>query len=86
MPHVDRSARLPPLARRRPREPGVSLDGARFLAEAGVACVGADNIAFEQMPSTDEGNWTPVHTHLLAEAGIPMMEVMDLEQLASERI
>ena len=27
-----------------------------------------------------------VHTYLLAEAGVPMMEVVDLEQLAAEQL
>lgn len=68
------------------REPGLTLDGARMLAEAGVAAIGADNIAVEQLPSTDPDNWTPVHTYLLAEAGVPMIEVIDLEQLARQRL
>lgn len=69
-----------------PREPGLTLHGARFLAEAGVAAVGADNIAVEQLPADDPDNWMTVHTYLLAEAGVPMMEVVDLEQLAAERM
>jgi len=68
------------------REPGLTLEGAKFLAEAGVSCIGADNIAVEQLPSTDPDNWTPVHTYLLAEAGVPMIEVIDLERLASEQL
>jgi kynurenine formamidase len=67
-----------------PREPGINLEGARFLAEAGASCVGADNIAFESMPSQDPENWTPVHAYLLAEAGVPIIEVMELEQLAAD--
>lgn len=69
-----------------PREPGLDLEGARFLAEAGVSAVGADNIALEQLPAASEDNWMPVHTFLLAEAGVPMIEVMDLEALAAERL
>lgn len=67
-----------------PREPGINLEGARFLAESGASCVGADNIAFESMPSDDGDNWSPVHTYLLAEAGVPIIEVMELEALAGE--
>ena len=69
-----------------PNEPGITVDGARFLAEAGAAAVGADNIALEQLPSADPDNWMAVHTFLLAEAGVPIIEVMDLEQLAAEHI
>lgn len=68
-----------------PKEPGLNLDGARYLAEAGVSTIGADNIALEQLPAEDTENWMAVHTYLLAEAGIPMIEVMDLEQLAAEQ-
>jgi kynurenine formamidase len=69
-----------------PREPGLTLDGARFLAEAGAIAIGADNIALEQLPSADPENWMAVHTYLLAEAGVPIIEVLDLEQLSRERL
>jgi len=69
-----------------PREPGLTLDGARFLAEAGAATIGADNIALEQLPSQEEDNWMAVHTFLLAEAGVPIIEVFDLEELAAEQL
>ena len=80
-----RGSTWPDPARYLPREPGLDLDGARFLAESGVVTVGADNIAVEQLPSADPDNWMAVHTYLLAECGIPMIEVMDLEQLAGEQ-
>ena len=67
-----------------PREPGLTREGAEFLARSGAIVVGADNIALERLPSPDPGNWMPVHTYLLAEAGIPIMEVVDLEELAAE--
>lgn len=69
-----------------PTEPGLTREGAEFLAERGAMVIGADNIAVEQMPSPDETNWSPVHTYLLAEAGVPMMEVVNLEGLAEEGI
>jgi kynurenine formamidase len=67
-----------------PREPGITREGAEFLARSGAIIVGADNIAVEQLPSSDPGNWMPVHTYLLAEAGVPIMEVVNLEELAAE--
>lgn len=69
-----------------PREPGLDVSGATFLARAGAATIGADNIALEPLPSTDQDNWLPVHTYLLAEAGVPIIEVIDLEQLAGEQL
>jgi kynurenine formamidase len=67
-----------------PREPGLDRAGARWLAERGVAMIGADNIALEQLPSADPENWLPVHTYLLAEAGVPIVEVVDLEGVAED--
>lgn len=69
-----------------PREPGLNREGARFLAEAGAAAIGADNIALEQLPADDPENWMTVHTYLLAEAGVPMIEVLDLEAVAAEEL
>jgi kynurenine formamidase len=69
-----------------PNEPGLNLDAARFLAESGAITVGADNIAVEQLPSADPDNWQVVHTYLLAEAGIPMMEVVNVEELVAEGV
>jgi kynurenine formamidase len=48
--------------------------------------VGADNIALESLPSSDPENWLPVHTYLLAEAGVPIMEVVDLEGISEEEL
>ncbi|MDH3462810.1 MAG: cyclase family protein [Acidimicrobiia bacterium] len=68
-----------------PKEPGINRNGAEYLARAGVAMIGADNVALEHLPSPDPENWLPVHTYLLAEAGVPIMEVADLEELSRER-
>jgi kynurenine formamidase len=69
-----------------PREPGLNRSGAAWLAERGAAMIGADNIALEQLPSDDSENWLPVHTYLLAEAGVPIVEVLDLEGVAEEEL
>lgn len=63
-------------------EPGLTLEGARFLAERGAIMIGADNVGVEQMPSEDPANWQPVHTYLLAEAGVPLVEVVNLQELS----
>jgi kynurenine formamidase len=67
-------------------EAGLNRDGAEYLARAGAALVAADNLSFEQIPSTEDGNWLPVHTYLFAEAGVPIMEVVDMETLSQERL
>ncbi|WP_455281289.1 cyclase family protein [Cupriavidus necator] len=67
--------------------PGVSLDAAKFLVEEGGAMVvGADNLSFETFPPEAEGNYVPVHTYLLAQQGTPIMELVQLEELARDRV
>jgi kynurenine formamidase len=68
-------------------EPGLNLEGARYLAEEGGAItVGSDNIALEQLPSTESDNWLPVHCYLFAVVGVMIIEVMMLEEIAKEKI
>jgi kynurenine formamidase len=69
-----------------PNEPGLNREGAEFLARAGAILIGADNLGLEQIPSADPNNWHPVHAYLLAEAGIPIMEIVNLEELSAERL
>jgi kynurenine formamidase len=66
--------------------PGLNREGAEFLAKGGAITIGADNHCVEQAPTADPENWQVVHTYLLAEAGIPMMEIVDLEELAAEKV
>lgn len=67
--------------------PGLAMDGARFLAEEkGAMVIGADNLSLETFPSQVEGNWVPVHTYLLAERGIPIMELVYLDELARDKV
>jgi kynurenine formamidase len=69
-----------------PDEPGLNVAGAELLARSGAMLIGADNIGLERHPSGDPESWQPVHTYLLAEAGIPIMELADLEELAGEGV
>jgi kynurenine formamidase len=67
--------------------PGLTLDAARFLVEEGGAMsIGADNLSFEAFPSDQAGNYVPVHTYLLAERGVTLMEVVNLEALARDGV
>jgi kynurenine formamidase len=67
--------------------PGLTLDAARFLIEEGGAMtVGADNLSFEGFPSEVDGNYIPVHTYLLAQQGAHILELVDLESLAADRV
>ncbi len=69
-----------------PNPPGLNREGAEFLAKAGAIMIGADNHSLEQGPSADPENWQVVHTYLLAEAGVPILEIANLEELASDRV
>jgi kynurenine formamidase len=66
--------------------PGIDRSGAEFLAKGGAITIGSDTHCLEQAPSADPENWQVVHTYLLAEAGIPIMEIVNLEELAEARV
>lgn len=66
--------------------PGLSADGAEFLADAGAMIVGADNLSLETFPSQVPGDWVPVHTYLLAHKGIPIIEMAVLDDLSRDRV
>ncbi|ELT44869.1 hypothetical protein G205_09303 [Arthrobacter nitrophenolicus] len=66
--------------------PGLSLDAARWLTTQNIAAIGADQECVEVGPSEHEDNWLPGHTHFLAEAGVPMVELLNLEELAKDGV
>lgn len=67
--------------------PGLGMSAARFLANKHQALsIGADNLSFEAFPSEEENNYVPVHTYLLAQQGVTIMELVNLEALAKDRI
>jgi kynurenine formamidase len=71
------------------RGPGPDVSVARWLVERGVAATGSDTETYEVQPAPDPGtpaNPQPVHTHLLIEHGVYIMESLDLEELARDRV
>ncbi len=62
-------------------EPGLDVEAALWLAEAGVALVGADNFAIEVLPFP-AGSVFPVHQRLIRDHGIPLLEGLVLKPLA----
>src|SRR4051794_33556549 len=65
---------------------GPDISAARLLAGRGVVATGSDTETFEVQPAPDRGvpaNPQPVHTLLLIEAGIYILEGLDLEALAA---
>ena len=71
------------------RGPGPDISAARWLVERGVVATGSDTETYEVQPAPDPGspkNPQPVHTFLLVERGIYIMESLDLEELARDRV
>lgn len=64
--------------------PGVSEQGAKWLAAADVCAAGADTIAFEQLVAGAGHALLPAHRVLLVEAGINIIETLALEELAGD--
>ncbi len=62
--------------------PGVGLGAAEWMLERGAALTGADTTAYEPQPSTD----FPVHVRLLVQAGVPIVETLDLDGLARDGV
>ncbi len=67
-------------------EPGIDVPAARWLTERDVVAIGCDNMAVEVMPNPDRGLMLPVHQHVLAEAGVYLIENLALEELARDRL
>jgi kynurenine formamidase len=67
------------------KAPGVSAAGSRWLIEKKVSAVGADNMAWDSIGPADPelGVTLPGHLLLLVRAGIPIIENLNLEELAA---
>jgi kynurenine formamidase len=67
---------------------GVGASGSRWLSERGVRVVGADNMAWDVIgpPDPELGVTLPGHVLLLVRAGIPIIENLNLEELAAEKV
>jgi kynurenine formamidase len=68
---------------------GPDLSAAEWLLECGVIASGTDTETYEVQPAPDRGvpaNPQPVHTLLLIENGIYLMESLYLEELSRDRV
>jgi kynurenine formamidase len=66
---------------------GLSLEAAQWLIDKQKAMMlGADNFGVESFPSKDPKNFAPLHTYLLAEQGVSIIEVLWLEELAKDQV
>jgi kynurenine formamidase len=66
--------------------PGPTPDAARWLVKRGIAITGSDTLAYERIPPGEGHRLLPVHRILLVEHGINIVEVMNLERLAADRV
>jgi kynurenine formamidase len=62
--------------------PGPSLAGAQWLSVRGIFAAGADTVAFEKVPAPA----MPAHVHLLVDSGVHIIECLNLEDLAADRV
>jgi kynurenine formamidase len=67
-------------------EPGIDVAAAHWLTGRDVVAIGCDNMAVEVLPNPDRRLMMPVHQHVLAEAGVYLIENLALEELAAERV
>ena len=68
-------------------QPGLGLPGAKWLVEErGAMVIGGDNLSLEHFPVHGKESWVPVHTYLLAQRGVPIIEVAFLDELARDRV
>lgn len=66
--------------------PGLTEEGARWLADRRVLAAGADTINFEQIHPEQGSRVLPVHRLLLVERGINIIEICNLEQVAHRQV
>lgn len=62
--------------------PGVGEAGARWLADRGARLAGSDTIAFEAIAPGAGHALLPAHRVLLVEAGVNIVEALELEELS----
>ena len=69
-----------------PTSPGLGVEGAQYLADAGVVAVGSDTWALEVIPFENPTHVYAVHQTLLAKNGVYILENMVTEELAADGV
>jgi len=65
--------------------PGINVDSAKWLCEeAGAMAIAGDNIGLEPQPY--HGQYAPVHCYMFATAGCQIIEVVNMQEIAAERM
>jgi kynurenine formamidase len=65
---------------------GVGRDGTEWVADRRVCCAGCDNMTWDEVQERDpeSGSTLFAHLHLIARCGIPIIENLNLEDLARD--
>ena len=66
-------------------EPGLGVDGAKYLASLGVAMVGADTWGLEVLPFEKDAGVFEVHQILLPLNGVFILENMNTEEMVKDQ-
>jgi kynurenine formamidase len=66
-------------------EPGLGVEGAKYLASLGVAMVGSDSWGIEVLPFEKNAGIFEVHQILLAINGIYILENMNTEEMVKDK-
>jgi kynurenine formamidase len=67
--------------------PGLGVGGARYLCEeAGAMCIGSDAVSMDVAPHEEPDTFVPVHCYMFATAGAQIIEVLNLEEIAAEKV
>jgi kynurenine formamidase len=68
-------------------EPGLGIEAAQWLVERQqTMLLGADTFGVESLPSKDPANFVPLHSYLLVERGVSLLEAVWLEDLSKDRV
>lgn len=67
-------------------EPGIGVEGARYLADLGVVAVGADTWGLDVLPHEDPDHFFPAHQELLTKKGVYILETMNTRDLAADGV
>ncbi|WP_420847956.1 cyclase family protein [Nitratireductor luteus] len=67
-------------------EPGLGLDGARYLAEKNVIAVGADTWGVEVIPFEEGTGVFEVHQELIPKSGIYILENMNTAEMVRDKV
>jgi kynurenine formamidase len=66
--------------------PGPDVSAAEWIARAAPRVTGHDTMAYEHLPPGTGHALLPVHRILLVEHGVHILENLDLERLAEDRV